>query len=425
MQDRTIQPRIKDAVEFDIKLRPYQYFELKNGIPVYYLNAGSEEVMMVEAVFYAGNDFENQHQVASATNYLLKNGTTNKTAFQLNEHFDYYGAYLNRSCHNETASITLHCLTKYLGELLPVMHELINDSVFPETELEIYKQNSKQQLTVNLKKCDFVANRLIDSYLFGNDHPYGRYNTAEGYDNLTRDVLVKYFEEYYKNGKCIIFAAGVLPGDFELQLNNTFGQMTFNPKKGLIEHVVVPAVEKNYRVINDPEGVQGAIRVARPFPNRHHPDYKSAIVLNTILGGFFGSRLMDNIREDKGYTYGIHSFIPNHIQQTSWVISTEAGKDVCEATLIEIYKEIEILKNEPIEEDELLLVKNYMIGSCLGDIDGPFHIINRWKNLILHGLDENYFNDSINSIKNITSKELNALANKYLNKNDFYELIVF
>ena len=425
MQDRTIQPRIKDAVEFDIKLRPYQYFELKNGIPVYYLNAGSEEVMMVEAVFYAGNDFENQHQVASATNYLLKNGTTNKTAFQLNEHFDYYGAYLNRSCHNETASITLHCLTKYLGELLPVMHELINESVFPETELEIYKQNSKQQLTVNLKKCDFVANRLIDSYLFGNDHPYGRYNTAEGYDNLTRDVLVKYFEEYYKNGNCIIFAAGVLPEDFELQLNNTFGQMTFNPKKGLIEHVVVPAVEKNYRVINDPEGVQGAIRVARPFPNRHHPDYKSAIVLNTILGGFFGSRLMDNIREDKGYTYGIHSFIPNHIQQTSWVISTEAGKDVCEATLIEIYKEIEILKNEPIEEDELLLVKNYMIGSCLGDIDGPFHIINRWKNLILHGLDENYFNDSINSIKNITSKELNALANKYLNKNDFYELIVF
>lgn len=425
MRDRTKQPKIKDAIEFNIKLKPCQKLLLNNGIPVFYLNAGAEEVMMLDAVFYAGNDFEKQNMVASATNFLLKNGTTSKSAFQLNDHFEYYGAYLNRSCQNETSSLTLHCLTKYLHELLPVMHEILSDSIFPEEELEIFKQNSKQQLSVNLKKCDFVANRFIDAYLYGKEHPYGRFSSVEAYDELEKPLLQNYFEEYYKRGKCIIFAAGRLPDDFEMQLNKTLGSLEVKQVSSFINHNIFPSAQKMHRIVNDPESVQGAIRVARPFPNRHHPDYKKVVVLNTLFGGFFGSRLMDNIREDKGYTYGIHSFLPNHIQQTSWMISTEAGKEVCEATLEEIYKEMEILKNEVIDEDELLLVKNYMIGSCLGDIDGPFHIINRWKNLILHGMDENNFNESIDTIKNITSGELQELANKYLNKNDFYELIVF
>jgi predicted Zn-dependent peptidase len=151
------------------------------------------------------------------------------------------------------------------------------------------------------------------------------------------------------------------------------------------------AAEKKYRVINDPDGVQGAIRIGTPFPNRHHPDFLKVQVLNSVFGGFFGSRLMSNIREEKGYTYGIHSYLENHVQQSAWVISTEAGRDVCEAAIVEVYKEMEILRNEPVDAEELLLVRNYMIGSILGDLDGPFHIINRWKNIILNDLDESFF----------------------------------
>jgi zinc protease len=422
---RTQPPPIKDAVEFDLKLKPYQKFVLDNGIPVYYFNGGAEEVMMVDMVFYAGNDNEEQNLVANATSFLLKNGTTQKSALQINEHFEYYGAYLNRACHNETANITLHCLSKHLNELLPVMHEIVTDSVFPERELEIYKQNSKQQLSVNLKKCDFIATRLIDKYLFGFEHPYGKYSTAEAYDALSATLLQNYFKRYYLHGNCTIFAAGKLPADFEAQLNKQFGSMQVNQRLDFKKHVPHPATEKKYRIENDPAAVQGAIRLARPFPSRHHPDYKNVVVLNTLFGGFFGSRLMGNIREDKGYTYGIHSYIPNHIQQTAWVISTEAGKDVCEATIEEVYKEMDILKTELVDEEELLLVKNYIIGSNLGDIDGPFHIINRWKNLILHGKDENHFYEAINAVKNVTAKELMDLANKYFIKEDFYELIVY
>jgi len=147
-------------------------------------------------------------------------------------------------------------------------------------------------------------------------------------------------------------------------------------------------------------------------------------VLNNIFGGYFGSRLMSNIREDKGYTYGIHSFLQDHIQQSAWLVSTEAGKDVCEAAITEIYKEMKRLKDEPVGEDEMQLVRNYMMGSILGDLDGPFHIIARWKNYILNGLNGDYFYNAINTIRTVSPEELQQLAKKYLNPEEFYELVV-
>ncbi len=423
--NRTEAPHIKDAVEFDLKLKPYEFFKLDNGVPVYAVDAGAQEVLQLELVFYAGNWFEQQKSVASATNYLLKNGTTTKTAFQLNEEFEYYGAYCNRSCYNETAVVSLSSLSKHLSALLPVIREMITDSAFSNTELDIYKQNTKQRLTVNLKKSDFVAARLSDAYLFGEQHPYGKYSNAEDIDALDNSLLKEYFRQYYLNGRCVIFVSGKLPGDLQQQLNRSFGDLNikaFDNKLPVIN--ALPAAEKKYRIQNDPDGVQGAIRIARSFPNRHHPDFMKVMVLNTLFGGFFGSRLMANIREDKGYTYGIHSYVQNHIQQSAWVISTDAGRDVCEATIEEVYKEMKILREENIDEDELLLVRNYLVGTILGDLDGPFHIMGRWKNLVLNNLTESYFYDSVKTIKTISAEELKALANKYLVPEDFYELVV-
>jgi zinc protease len=164
--------------------------------------------------------------------------------------------------------------------------------------------------------------------------------------------------------------------------------------------------------------------MARHFPNRHHPDFIKAQVLNNIFGGYFGSRLMSNIREDKGYTYGIHSFLQNHLQQSAWVISTEAGRDVCEATVKEVYNEMKRLREEPVNEEELHLVRNYMMGTILGDLDGPFQIISRWKNYILNDLTEAYFYKSLETIRTISAEELMELAKKYLNDEEFYELTV-
>jgi hypothetical protein len=310
--------------------------------------------------------------------------------------------------------------------VIPVVSELVADAVFPENELDIYKKNQIQQLTLNLKKGDFIANRFIDEYLFGIEHPYGKYSSEEAYNQLTREDLLAFYNKYYKEGKCVVFMAGKFPANIEATLNQYIGSLPLN--KHIIEtpeHTIVGASTKKYSIVNDPSSVQGSIRIARHFPNRHHPDFAPVQVLNNIFGGFFGSRLMSNIREDKGYTYGIHSYLQNHIQQSAWLISTDAGKDVCRATIEEVYKEMGILRNELVKMDELNLVKNYMLGSLLGDVDGPFQIIGRWKSYILNGLTEEYFYNTIKTVRAIQPEQIKDLANKYLKEEDFYELVVY
>jgi predicted Zn-dependent peptidase len=424
--DRIVAPIIKDAIDFDIQLKPYQKFALDNGVEVYAYEGGAQEVLLVDMVFDAGNTYEQKNWVAAATNFLLKNGTSTKSSFEITDAFEFYGAHLNRTCTNETATVTLHCLTKHFEEVIPLMGEIISEATFPEKEIAILKQNQIQRLLLNLKKGDFIANRLIDEYLFGFQHPYGKYSVEEDYKNINREDLVQFYEQYYKQGKCVIFIAGKLPTNIQSLLNKYVGQLPLN-KKEIKEqvHPIVSASQKKYSIINDAASVQGSIRLARPFPTRHHPDFPAAQVLNNIFGGFFGSRLMSNIREDKGYTYGIHSYLQNYKHAGVWMVSTDAGKDVCKATIEEVYKEMKRLRETLVEPDELKLVKNYMLGALLGDLDGPFQIISRWKSYLLNDLNEEYFYRTIKVVREVKPEEILALANTYLKEEDFYELVVY
>lgn len=425
MSFRSIPPAIKDPVDLHLELKACRRFTLDNGVEVYAVDAGAEEVLQVDVVYRAGNWYEERNGIAPAVNFLLKNGTPARSAFDINEHFDYHGAYLNRNCHSETSDVVLHCLTKHLPDLLPVMCELLTEADFPAHELDIYRQNMKQRLDVNLRKCDFVATRLIDEYLYGFEHPYGRYSTHESYDALDRASLLEYYGSHYVRGHATLFVAGMLPRDIDTQLNRHFGSLPLNrTAMPAVAHPVHPSAERRHRILNQTDGVQGAIRMARPFVNRHHPDHAGASVLNALFGGFFGSRLMENIREDKGYTYGIYSYLQSHVADSAWVISTEAGRDVCEAAITEVYHEMRRLREEEIPDEELQMVRNYLMGTLLGDLDGPFQIIGRWKSLVLNGLDESHFLRTIETIRGITGPQLNELASRYLRDDDFYELVV-
>ena len=424
---RSIAPPIKDPVDFKIVLPPSRQISLSNGVEVYIVEANAEETVMFNWVFYAGNSYENKNTVAAATNYLLKNGTSRMTAFDIHEHFDFYGAYLNRSAYNETAEITLHCLSKHTDELLPVVAEIISDSVFSEEELATYKQNSIQRLKVGLQKCDFVASRLIDANLFGERHPYGKYSQIEDYESLQAEDLRAFYKEHYQNGKCVLFIAGKIPPGTLEKVEQYFGTLPLTNHRKADKGPVIavePSATRKQRIVNDPQGVQAAIRIGRHFPNRQHPDFQKAIVLNTLFGGFFGSRLMANIREEKGYTYGIYSYMMNHIHQGGLMISTEAGRDVCDATIEEVYREMRDLREEPVDDEELQVTRSYMIGSILGDLEGPFQVMARWKNIVLHGVSEDYFYNGLEIIRKTTALELQELANKYLVPEAFYELTV-
>lgn len=428
MLDRKTAPHITDPVDFELELKAFSFRELKNHTPVYSIDAGAEDVLSLELLFEAGSALEAKPQVAAATNQLIKNGTKDKTAFQVAETVDFYGAYLNTNCGTEYSSITLSCLSRQLPNLLPLLVELLTEGQFPQQELDIYKQNSLQRLEMNLKKGEFIAGRLIDAYAYGPRHPYGQYTHKEDLAGLSRQDLLDFYKGFYTHGRLKIFVAGKLPGNIFSLLDNSLGLLPFNKGVSLLKSIDYshdPAPDKIHTVINDDSSVQGAIRLARLMPGRKSPDWSGLTVLNTVFGGYFGSRLMSNIREDKGYTYGIHSYLQNHLHESAWVVSTEAGRDVCPATIEEVWKEAALLRTTLVDEEELQLVKNYVVGSVLGSLDGPFQIINRWKSYILHDLPLDYFDRHMEVVKEIQPEALKALAEKYLDASLFYQLTVF
>lgn len=425
MPDRTQAPEIVNASEFHLHLQPYEAFRLDNNIPVYAVNGGAEDVMMVQFVFYAGNSLENKKLVAASANHLLTNGTLHKTAYQINEYFDFYGAYVNKSCYNETAHITVHTLSRFLPQVLEGIKEILTEAVYPEEELRIFCQNQKQKLEVNLKKNEFLANRLIDSSIYGEDHPYGRFSKPEDFDNLRIEEIRSFYKDFYTKGSCMIFMAGKIPQEAISMTNRLFGSLPLNDKKPFLpEYRFSPESNHVKHLYNSQDEIQGSIRIGRFFISKNDPDFPKAEVLNCILGGYFGSRLMDNIREDKGYTYGISSYIQTHLSGSAWIISTETGTQHLKAAIHEIFQEMALLCKEPVKKDELNRVKNYMIGSVLSDLNGPFSVISRWRNYILSGFDENHFNEAIRTIKEIKAEEIMQIAQKYFDPETFYTITI-
>lgn len=427
MLDRTQAPYISSPIEFSYHLQPLQHIPLDNGIPLYAISDHIEPVMQLEFVFPAGLWYEAKPGVAQATTALLKSGISRLNSFQINEHFEQYGASVKAGAGTDWSTVSVSCLTKHLGKVLPLLRELFTDTLFPQNEIDLYRQNAKQRLSMQLKKGDFIANRKIDEFLFGYHHPYGRYMNESDYDAITQDVLRHHLSTFFSSAHCRLFMAGTF-GESEIKLiNATFGTTSWNSSAPLAStaYSFLSEVEKKHRIINDEQSVQGAIRIASHFPDKQHPDFVPMIVLNTLFGSYFGSRLMSNIREDKGYTYGIHSYMYNHKQCSAYMISTEAGRDVCEATIQEVYKEMELLRTEKIEAEELTLVKNYLLGNILGDLDGSFQNVQRWKNLILNDFTEERFNSNIEIYKTVTAEKLMELAQKYYKPELFYELVVY
>jgi len=426
MINRTIAPPLVDALDFHFVLPPCNQVICSNGIPIYWLQAGEQEVVEIDWVFPGGLWSETKTATAQAVAALLKNGTASRTAYEINDTIESYGATLRVSVNNDFATLTLFSLVKHLPRLLPVIQELIQQPAFPEQELQVYVQNAIQRLNINLLQSDFIANRRIDAMLFGSSHPYGKYTLAEDLKSLETEDLHQYHSRHFKAQSCRIFMAGKINEQEVALIAQYFGSENWGSPEIMPEpkHELQPDSEKIQRIVNNENGVQGAVRLGRDFVTRSHPDFSPMIVLNTLFGGYFGSRLMANIREEKGYTYGIYSHLYPTRKAGALLVATEAGREVCEQTIVEVFREMKRLRDTPAPAEELLLVKNYLLGNLLGDLDGAFSILQRWKNLILNDLPESHFYRNIDIYKTISAEALQELAQRYLVEEAFYNLIV-
>ncbi len=418
--NRSIAPEYNPVQKLNL-VSPHN-ITLDNGIPMYYFNAGSQDVLRIEVLLKAGSRYQSAPLIAHVVNNMLNEGTKTHTAVQIAETFEYYGAYLHTECDLDNASVVLYLQNKHLETLLPLMLELLTEAIFPKHELEIYLENAKQKYLVNQQKVNYLARKHFAHALYG-ESTYGFMVTEEHYNNVEHSLLFDFYKQYYCAENMSLIVSGKV-GENELkQINNIFSKAikTNTAIKSMLD---IPLYKANKNHISKKDAVQNAIRIGKVLFNKTHEDYFDFQVLNTVLGGYFGSRLMSNIREDKGYTYGIGSAIVSLEDSGYFFISTEVGADVSNAATEEIYKEINLLINETVSEEELSLVKNYLAGTLLRSLDGPFALAEKFKSAHTFGFDMNYYNNMLKHIHAITPARIQQLAKTYLQPDSLTEVVV-
>ena len=421
--DRSIAPEIKTPDS--IHLIDSHRITLDNGLPVYVINAGDEEIVKIDFVFEAGKWYEPKNLLADFVNRMMREGVKSKSAKEIAELFEFYGCNLESSVSFTNAGFQIYSLSKHLPHVLPLMMEIFTEATFPEDEFSIMLNNRKQKHTERLAKNDYVANRTFLSAMWGKDHPYGRVTEFADFENVTTDMLRDYCRRYYNASNCFVVIAGKLNDALIKSLNSVFGVSAWKGEKAPsdVKHLISPLAEKRIHQ-EKKDAVQSTIMIGNASINRYHPDYDKLSVMNTVFGGYFGSRLMTNIREDKGYTYGIYSSLTSYQHAGIFEISAEVGKEVAEATITEIYNEIELMRNDLADEDELDTVKNYMIGRLMRGVDGPMKYSDVLKGQIMYGRDPAYVNKYLKTIEDTTAEEIRELAVKYLNFDQMYKVTV-
>ena len=408
----------------NITLIKPQHTILPNGCNLFCFNSGDQELVRIEWIFNNLRFDVAKPLLNMAVNTMLTDGTSTLSAAEIADNIDFYGAFFSTEYGFDHSQVTLHSLNKHLKEVLPIVKDVLSDSVFPENELETYVRNQQQKLQVNLQKNDVVARRAFNKAVYG-DTLYGLAVEPEEYNALRRDDLLAHFKQMYQPANCTLIVAGKIDDATFKQLTQVFGNDWQNATATAVttQPEVAAATEKFY-FIEKPDALQSAIRIGMPFIKRDHPDFAAMQVLNTVLGGYFGSRLMTNIREEKGYTYGIGSGMSSLKHGAAFFIATEVGADVCRDAVAEIEKEVNLLKSDLIPQEEISLVQNYMLGSLLGSLENVFSHADKFKNLYFSGVGYEYYDRYAETVKTITADKLNALAKQYFNFEDFYKVIV-
>jgi len=421
--DRTKMPPLGEVTALNLS-EPRQ-ITLPNKMESYVIKAGAEEITRIDVVFEAGSAYQNKRLVAGSTNNLLKEGTSSKSSAAIAGILDYYGAYLHTQVSKDTASVTLYALSKHLGRLLPLLGELISDSVFPEEELKIYLERHRQEFLVNVKKVRYIASLEFNKMIFGEKSAYGQVLSLEDFDKLNRDDILDFYQHFYSPENAYLIVSGNVNDKINGLIEKHLGLLKKDPKPITHNNIIFSeTVTKKDKFIERPDALQSALRIGRQIVNRTHPDFPAIQLLNTILGGYFGSRLMTNLREDKGYTYGISSFLQAYKHASYFSIATEVNADNTEDAVNEIGKEIERIRTEPVGSEELQLVKNYIFGNFLKSFDGPLALAERFRAVKDAGLDLNYYSESLSSMMQLSPEQLLETANKYFESESLLHLVV-
>lgn len=417
---RQLQPPI---YPFDARiLVPTKTVTLRNGTSVFMIDAGTEDIMRIEFVFRAGMAREDLPLLATSSNMMLTEGSEKYTSEELNNIIDYYGIFLNLTAEKDTAGLVVYFLNKHFEKALELVVEILFRPEFPEKELGLLMKKRQNWYMINREKVQSIATDKFFESVFGSQHPYGRIVKETDFERMIPSLLKDFHAKHYMPEKMTMIVSGRIPeravDSFEKYFGDLHSKMIYMEDTNNI--IKGKSGKKEY--LEKKGAIQTSIRIGSPTINKRHPDYPGLKIVNVLLGGYFGSRLMKNIREEKGLTYGIHSSVSSYDLSGFKLISTEVGKENTSKAIDEIYKEISLLLAEPVGQDELEVVRNYMSGEMVRMFDGPFAIGESFKAVWEFGLDLNYFVRMMDTIGTITPEEILGLANTYYKLDDLYEI---
>lgn len=393
-----------------------------NGIPLYAVDTGSQDVVRISLVFRAGTKYQSKPFCASATLNMLSEGSREYDARRIAELLDFYGIYYDVTNDRDYAVVTFAALGKFLPRVLDLLRQVLAEPVFPEEELDIYKEKRKQELRIERRKVDFMARESFARALYGAHHPYGVSYGEDRYDGLHADDLRNFHREYYRASDCFCVVTGKVGSAVRERLLETLAAL---PEGEKIPPCRLPDPLSTPCLCEPVEGaLQSAIRAGRVLFDRGHPDFIGMQVLSTVLGGYFGSRLVRNLREDKGYTYGAFSVMVNLEDSGYLAVATEVGADVTQEALEQVFAETGRLRREPVGGDELQMVRNVMIGEVMRVLDGPFGIADVTIENLQNGDTNAYVERFVREVNAITPERLLELARKYLAREDFSVVVV-
>ncbi|HCY01031.1 MAG TPA: hypothetical protein DG754_12900 [Bacteroidales bacterium] len=423
MLNRAQQPSIKITENINIP-RP-EFINLNNGSQLLVINEGNVDVCRVDIIFDAGSRYQSKKLEAVATTLLLPEGTAKYNSHQIAEYFDFWGSFIGASADKDFAKITAFSLTKHLDQTLERLEHIVKEPTYPTKEIDLWTSRGKQNLTVELDKTETLARIELFKSIYGENHPYGMFAMPTDYDKISRDNLLNFHTNNLGSKGTTIVLSGKVNKNQINTLVKHFGETPWGKSKDnstLIEPSN-PTLGKVF--VSKPDALQSAIRIGREICQRSHPDFTDLSIVNTILGGYFGSRLMKNIREDKGYTYGIGSYLVSLRDSTMLAISAEVGAKYTKDALTEIWKEINRLKTEVVPLSEISKIQSHLMGEVLRSFNGPFATANSLIGLISYNnLDYTLHDRLIKSIKHITQKRIMELANKWFNKDLMVECVV-
>ncbi len=417
MLDRTLSPPFVKSTSFN--LPQVSKRTLSNGIEVLHLDNVQQELVKIEIVFNAGRWFEPKSEVSHFTAQMLDKGTKSMSSKQIAELFDLYGAHIELSSNFDFASVSLYSLSKHISKLYPIFFELITSPSFEKIELDIMKDHFIQGLKVKNKKTSYLASKIIRKNIFGASHPYGQSAEKEDIETINSSDLISFFNNRMKPSN--VFVLGRINNTDYSLLEKTLSSI--RPSNLPIPSYTSVNTSKPAEHIDKESSVQSSIRLGKRTIQRNHPDYPAVLILNYYLGGYFGSRLMKNLREEKGLTYGISSSLNSLKNDSILLIGTDVNKENRELAVIEILKEVNLLTTS-VNSEELELAKRHFIGRLQGEMASPFSIVGKIKNIKLFQLPAQYYQNLISSIDSFSANDLQKIAIKYFKEDSFMEVTV-